>query len=104
MSFGLVVTRSLTEVENTPHDGHAAAVSSSVANSTSRVPPDSRDTLLTHTPGSPNNTVVLSTTPLVLLRSECFATLRLQEAKGFVLVGAPKTLKSQVARSRLKSR
>ena len=47
MSFGLVDTRPLTEVKNTPQEGHAAAVSSSVASSTSRVPSASRDTLST---------------------------------------------------------
>lgn len=63
MSFGLVDTRPLTEVKNTPQEGHAAAVSSSVASSTSRVPSASRDTLSTRTPHSPYSTVVLSTTP-----------------------------------------
>jgi hypothetical protein len=38
MSFGEVVTRPFTEVENTPHDGHAAAVWSAVTACTTRVP------------------------------------------------------------------
>ena len=38
MSRGEVVTRPFTEVENTPHDGHAAAVCSAVTACTTRVP------------------------------------------------------------------
>jgi len=104
MSFGVVCTHALTEVENTPHEGHAAAVASSVAISTIRVPSSIPDTRVTCTPGSPNNTVVLSITPLVLPTSECFATSRLQEAKGIQLVDALNTLRFRVTRSRSKSR
>jgi len=104
MSFGVVLTRALTEVENTPHEGHAAAVASSVAISTSRVPSSIPDTRVTCTPGSPNSTAVLSITPLVLPTSECFATSRLQEAKGIQLVDALNAVRFRVARSRSKSR
>lgn len=46
MSRGDVVTRAFTDVDRTPHDGHAAAVSSAVATCTTRVPSASRlDTL-----------------------------------------------------------
>jgi len=104
MSFGVVRTRAFTEVENTPHEGHAAAVSSSVTTSTTRLPSDSRNTPVTFTPGNPNNTVVLSITPLVLPTSECFATSRLQETKGFQPIDALNTLRFQLARSTSKSR
>jgi hypothetical protein len=57
------------------------------------------DTRVTCTPGSPNSTVVLSITPWVLPTSECFATSRLQEAKGIQLVDALNTLRFRVARS-----
>ncbi len=83
MSFGVVRTCAFTEVENTPHDGHAAAVSSSVTTSTTRLPSDCPNTPVTFIPGNPKNTVVLSIAPLVLPTSECFATSRLQETKGF---------------------
>ena len=46
---------------------------------------DWANTPVTFTPGHPNNTVVLSITPLVLPTSECFATSRLQETKGLQL-------------------
>jgi len=98
------VTRALMEVENTPHEGQAAAASSSVVISTIRVPSSILDTRVTCTPGSPNSTVVLSITPLVLPTSECFATSRLQEAKGIQLVDALNALRFRVARSRSKSR
>jgi hypothetical protein len=58
MSRGDVVTRPFTEVENTPRDGHAAAISSAVT--TTRVPSGKRSTRSTRTPGSPNNNVVPS--------------------------------------------
>jgi len=104
MSFGVVRTLPFTEVENTPQAGHAAAVSSSVTTSTTRLPSACANTPVTFTPGNPNNTVVLSITPLVLPTSECFATSRLQETKGFQPINALTTLKFQLARSRSKSR
>src|ERR1700694_531069 len=75
MSRGEVDTRAFTDVDNTPHDGHAAAVCSAVATCTTRVPSASRSTRSTCTPGSPNNNVVPSYTALVsLLQSESVAT------------------------------
>lgn len=60
MSRGDVVTRPLSEVDSTPHDGHAGAVSSAVATCTTRVPSAKRSTRSTRTPGNPNNNVVPS--------------------------------------------
>src|ERR1700682_990091 len=75
MSRGEVDTRAFTDVDNTPHDGHAAAVCSAVATCTTRVPAASRSTRSTCTPGSPNNNVVPSDTALgSLLQSESVAT------------------------------
>jgi len=68
MSFGVVRSRAFTEVDNTPQAGHPAAVSSSVTTSTTRLPSDWANTLVTFTPGNPNSTVVLSITPLALRR------------------------------------
>jgi len=68
MSFGVVRSRAFTEVDNTPQAGHAAAVSSSVTTSTTRLPSDWANTPVTFTPGNPNSTVVLSITPLALRR------------------------------------
>ena len=65
---------------------------------------DWANTPVTFTPGHPKHTVVLSITPLVLPTSECFATSRLQETKGFQPIDALNTLRFQLARSRLKSR
>src|SRR5215207_222368 len=64
MSRGAVITRAFTDVDTTPHDGHAAAVSSAVATCTTRVPSASRSTRSTNIPGSPNNNVVPSHTAL----------------------------------------
>src|ERR1700757_836233 len=64
MSVGDVVARPFTDVENPPHDGHAAAVSSAVTTCTTRVPSAQRSTRSTRTPGSPNNNVVPSDTAL----------------------------------------
>src|SRR5271155_954819 len=86
MSRGEVLTRPFIDVENTPHDGHAAAVSSAVTAYTTRVPSAKHSTRSTRTPGSPNNNVVPSITALGFLPPpECFATLRLQKAKGLQL-------------------
>src|SRR5258707_6086539 len=75
MSRGQVDTRAFTDVDTTPHDGHAAAVCSAVATCTTRVPSASRSTRSTCTPGSPNNNVVPSDTALgSLLQSESVAT------------------------------
>src|SRR5277367_3812900 len=83
MSRGDVHTRAFTDLETTPHAGHAAAVSSAVTTYTTRVPSTERSTRSTRTPGSPNNNVVRQTRPLVsLLPSESVATLRLRKAKG----------------------
>ena len=99
MPFGAVLTRALTEVENTPHERHAAAVSPSVTTCTTRLPSDCLDTWVNCTPGSPNNTVAPPTTPVVLPPSECFATSRLQKAKGFQSVDPLNALRFQVVRS-----
>src|SRR5271157_794995 len=64
MSLGEVITRAFTDVDSTPQDGHAAAVSSAVTTCTTRVPSAQRSTRSTRTPGSPNNNVVPSDTAL----------------------------------------
>ena len=83
MSLGEVITRAFTDVDTTPHDGHAAAVSSAVTTCTTRVPSAQRSTRSTRTPGSPNNNVVPSDTALgSFLPPECFATLQTSEGQG----------------------
>jgi hypothetical protein len=68
-------------------------VSSSVTASMVLVPSPCWVTFTTLSPGSPNSSVVASTMPLVLLRSECVATLRFQEA-GFCRVSHAKRFRS----------
>src|SRR5271156_75916 len=104
MSRGEVLTRPFIDVENTPHDGHAAAVSSAVTAYTTRVPSAKHSTRSTRTPGSPNNNVVPSITALGFLPPpECFATLRLQKAKGLQLQRHANESEITTARLNLKS-
>src|SRR5271154_6933127 len=105
MSRGEVLTRPFIDVENTPHDGHAAAVSSAVTAYTTRVPSAKHSTRSTRTPGSPNNNVVPSITALGFLPPpECFATLRLQKAKGLQLQRHANESEITTARLNSKSR
>src|SRR6202011_895003 len=105
MSRGEVVTCSLTELDTTPQPGHAAAASSAVTTCTTRVPSTRRSTRSTRTPGSPNNNVVPSDTALGSLPSpECFATFRLQKAKGLHIQRHAHESEITTARLRLKSR
>ena len=56
-SCGRVVTLPLTDVENTPHDGHADAASSAVTTCTTRPPNPSSKTSRTANPSRSNNRV-----------------------------------------------
>src|SRR5271167_688167 len=104
MSRGEVLTRSFTDVDNTPHDGHAAAAGSVVAMCNTRVRSEKRSTRSTRTPGSPNNNVVPSDTALGSLPSpECFAPSRLQKAKGLQIQRHAHESEITTARLRLKS-
>jgi hypothetical protein len=89
---------------NTPHDGHAAAAGTVVAMCTTRVRSEKRSTRSTRTPGSPNNNVVPSNTALGSLPPpECFATFRLQKAKGPPIQRHAHESEIITARLRLKS-
>src|ERR1700739_3635941 len=82
MSRGEVLTRPFTEVDTTPHAGHAAAVGSAVTTCTTRVPSARRPTRSTRTPGSPNNNVVPSDTALGSFLPPEICKLQTSEGQG----------------------